>query len=362
MVEDMAGRAALLAALEGAEETLNQKRAVALPDLFIDHIVSLPRWGDTQKQIVATVIRGGGNIRGGSQHLAAGGNAFNAARGLSRLGVPTKFVGHTSRSAMDFAVSSAHGERVDSALVRLDGKTSMTASLELGAERTNVMFNDPGSLDGLTVADLEEGAKEAIATADAVVVANWAGNRAGGTAFAAEVLRWAKEGGAATFLDPSDVWGREPDVLNLLRTVAQGEHLDWLLLNEPELREVSRVLLLHESNESPCAHDDFEGQARELSRRVRAAVASHRRQGAQSHRGGAREASLESAPIEPQRMTGAGDAWNAGFIAGVLLALPPLGRLQLAHAVARVFVSAAAGPPPSLAEVRQHLASRGGEG
>jgi sugar/nucleoside kinase (ribokinase family) len=258
---------------------------------------------------------------------------------------------------MDFAATSTHGERVDATLVRLDGRTAMTASLEMGTQRTNVMFNDPGSLDGLTASDLAPGAKEAVEGADAVLVANWAGNRQGGTAFAKEVLAWARAGGAATFLDPSDVWGREPDVLAMLREVAKGEHLNWLLVNEPELREVSRVLLLHDTNESPCAHDDFEGQARELSRHLTAAVASHRRQGAQSHRGGEREADISWIPIEPLRMTGAGDAWNAGFIAGVLLGLQPIDRLQLAHAVARVFVARAAGPPPTLAEVRQYLTS-----
>lgn len=357
MSDAVADRASLLAALKDAEETLTKKRACALPDLFIDHILSLPRWGDTQKQIAATVIRGGGNLRGGDQHLAAGGNAFNAARALARLGVPTKFLGRTSRSAMDFASTSTHGERVDSSLVQLDGQTSMTASLEMGNERTNVMFNDPGSLEGLAPSDLGEGAKAAIEGADAVLVANWAGNRSAGTAFAKEVLGWAKSGQAVTFLDPSDVWGREPDVLQMLREVAKGEDLDWLLVNEPELREVSRVLLLNDTNESPCSHDDFEGQARELSRHLKAAVASHRRQGSQSHRSGAIEASLEWPPMEPQRMTGAGDAWNAGFIAGVLLGLQPVDRLQLAHAVGRVYVSRAAGPPPTLAEVRQYLVS-----
>jgi sugar/nucleoside kinase (ribokinase family) len=356
-LDGLADRASLLAALKGAEGALGKQRAVALPDLFIDHIVSLPKWGETQKQVAATVLRGGGNIRGGVQHLAAGGNAFNAARALSRLGVATKFVGHTSRSAVDFAASSTHGERVDSTLVRIDGRTSMTASLEMGTERSNVMFNDPGSLEGLTAADLAPGAREAVGNADAVLVANWAGNRAQGTEFAKEVLAWAKGGGAATFLDPSDAWGRDQDVLRLAREVCKGEHLDWLLVNEPELREVSRVYILNDTGESPCAHDDFEGQARELTRHLRCAVASHRRQGSQSHRSGAKEAALEWTAIEPQRMTGAGDVWNAGFIAGVLLGLSPVDRLQLAHATARVYVSRAAGPPPTLAEVRQYLVS-----
>lgn len=357
LTDSVADRASLLAGLKDAEDALTKKRAVALPDLFIDHIVSLPKWGDTQRQVAATVIRGGGNIRGGVQHLAAGGNAFNAARALSRLGVPTKFLGRTSRSAMDFAANSTHGERVDSSLVQLDGETAMTASMEMGTERTNVMFNDPGSLEGLTAKDLGDGAKAAVEGAHAVLVANWAGNRGEGTAFVKEVLGWAKAGEAKTFLDPSDVWGREGDVLQMLREVAKGGMLDWLLVNEPELREVSRVLLLNDTNESPCSHDDFEGQARELSRHIKAAVASHRRQESQSHRAGAKEASLEWPPIDPQRMTGAGDAWNAGFIVGVLLDLEPVDRLQLAHAVGRVYVSRAAGPPPTLAEVRQYLVS-----
>ena len=303
------------------------------------------------------VLRGGGNIRGGEQRMAAGGNAFNAAVGLARLGVATRFLGRTSQVAMDFAARHLQSVPLDFSLVRLDGSTSMTASLEFGPERSNVMFNDPGALEGLQASDLLGEAKSAVSSADAVVVANWAGNRAGGTAFAAEVLGWAKQGGATTFLDPSDVWDRDQDVLTMLRSVAKTPLLDWLLVNEPELREVARVYLLNETNESPCSHDDFAGQGRELSKHLRSGVASHRRQGAQSHRAGKEEAALGFTPIEPQRMTGAGDAWNAGFVAGALLGLTPQERLELAHAVARVFVGARSGPPPGLAEVREFLSS-----
>jgi len=53
----------LLSALEGAEGALRGKRAVCLPDLFIDHIVEMPRWGEAQKQITATFLRGGRRSR-----------------------------------------------------------------------------------------------------------------------------------------------------------------------------------------------------------------------------------------------------------------------------------------------------------
>jgi sugar/nucleoside kinase (ribokinase family) len=347
----------LLLSLDGIEHKLHGRSVLCLPDLFLDHIVALPKWGEIQRPITAAFLRGGGAFRGGAQRLTSGGNAFNTARALARLGVPARFVGVTSREAFEFAQRETSGEPLDLSLVQQTGTTSMTVAMEFGPERVNVMVNDPGSLDGLRVEDLGPGLGNALHGAAAVHVANWAQNRTAGTPFVTEILRMAKREGALTFLDPADLTNREPDVLEFIHKVPQGEHLDWMLVNESELRELARVLLLHESTTSPCAHDDTEGQGKEFTKRVRSGLAAHTLKTSQSFRGGKAEGAAPVTLLAPARQTGAGDVWNAGFIAGVLGGLAPKERLELGNTVARLFVGGAAGAPPTLAEVRKALSA-----
>lgn len=348
----------LLNALDALEKGTAGKTVVCLPDLFIDHIVTMPKWGDTQKLFTSAVLRGGGNIRGMTQRLVAGGNAFNTARALAGLGVAVRFCALTSRSALDFLEHETRGESIDFSLVGTTGAASKTVAMELGAERVNVMLNDPGSLEGLRVSDLGADLPHALRSASAVHIANWGQNQSNGTPFVTEVLGMAKEGKALTFLDPSDVWGREKDVLEFIGKVAGGGQLDYLLVNESELREVARVLLLNAGGTSPCAHGDIDGQGTELSRRTKVAVGAHTQSRSQLFRKGKTEGLVETPVIAPTRTTGAGDAWNAGFIAGTLAGIAPTGVLELAAATARHFVTHA-GLPPSPDDLRQAAKTSG---
>ncbi len=344
----------VLQALEGMEAKLAHKSVLCLPDLYIDEVVSLPKWGELQKQLTSATLRGGGRVRSAGQRIVVGGNAFNTARAVARLGATGVFAGLTSQGALEFARRETAGESVDLSCVATGGRASLTVALELGEERVNVQLNDPGSLDGVTLADLGDAARARFEGAAAVHIANWGQNKSAGTALVLQALRNARQAGALTFLDPSDLWGREKDTLELIRQVPEGRDLDYLLVNEAELRELSRVLLLNAGGTSPCAHEDIEGQGREFTKRVEAALAVHAHGRAQSWRRGRSEGLVERAPGKPLRTTGAGDVWNAAFIAGTVGGLSPQVRLEFAQAAARLFV-ATSGPPPSLDEVRAAL-------
>jgi sugar/nucleoside kinase (ribokinase family) len=351
-----AGNEELLGALEGFEGKVARKVVVCLPDLFLDQIVTAPRWADLQKQLTSATLRGGGRIRTGGERLVVGGNAFNAARALARLGVPSRFAGLTSKAALDFARRETAGEAIDFSLVKVGGRASLTVAIEMGEERTNVQLNDPGSLDGLRLPDLGSEIGAALSSAAAVHIANWGQNIQAGTALVVEALRAAKSGGALTFLDPSDLWGREKDTLELIRAAPAHKDLDYVLVNEAELRELSRVLLLNAGGTSPCAHDDVEGQGREFTKRVEAGLALHTARHCQSWRKGRSEGAVNGRGEKPVRTTGAGDVWNAAFIAGTLAGLAPQVRLEFAQAAAHRFVTTV-GPPPSLDEVRSALSA-----
>jgi len=342
---------ALTRALEGFDKRVAGKVVVCLPDLYLDQLVTLPRWAETQKQLTSAALRGGGRIRSGGQRLVVGGNALNTARALASLGVPVRFAARTSKAALELAKREADGSGLDMSLVRTDGKASLTVALEMGGERTNVQLNDAGSLEGLRLEDLGEGVAAAIQGAAAVHVANWGQNVAGGTAFLAETAKLAKQAGALTFFDPSDLWGREKDTLGLIREVQASKGLDWFLVNEVELRELSRVLLLNAGGTSPCAHDDMQGQGREFTKRVPGGLAAHAARRAESWRAGKSEGAFDEEPALPLRTTGAGDVWNAAFIAATLAGTEPQVRLEFAQRLARAFVTTL-GAPPSLAALR----------
>ncbi len=345
-------------AIEGLEAKLAGKVALCLPDLYLDELVSVPKWGDLQKQLASATLRGGGRIRSAGQRLVVGGNAFNAARGLARLGVHTRFAGVTSQGALDFAARETAGEGIDLRHLRTGGHASLTVALEMGPDRTNVQLNDPGSIDGLRLADLTQSGADAFHGAHAVHVANWGQNLKAGTAFVEEVLAAARKAGAVTTFDPSDLWGREKDTLEMLHRVAERKDLDYFLVNEAELRELARVLLLNAGGTSPCAHDDLEGQGREFTKRVEAGLAVHTHKRAESWRKGRSEGAVAGTAAAPLRTTGAGDIWNAGFIAATLGGLAPQVRLEFATACARRFVTTPTGVP-SVTDVRAMLSGTG---
>ncbi|MDX1611724.1 MAG: hypothetical protein R3185_05095, partial [Candidatus Thermoplasmatota archaeon] len=124
-------------------------RGVCLPDLFVDLVVQLPPLADTFQRIRAVHDRGGGNLRA-HQELRAGGNAANTAYHLAGLGVETWFHTRTSPSGSLLLQETLGQAGVHLDLVEANGTLATTAALEMGPERTNVMFNDPAGLAELS--------------------------------------------------------------------------------------------------------------------------------------------------------------------------------------------------------------------
>lgn len=317
---------------------------VCLPDFFVDHFVELPPLERTLAELRAIHDRGGGSWVGVRQRYLPGGNAGNMARALARLGARVHLLARTDAFGLAFAHSTLGVDGVDLSGVRGDGRLGTTVALEFQPGPRNVMLNEPGAVEDFAPGDLTEANRALIESADAVFVGNWAQARSHGTELARAVLGWARRGHALTFLDASDPSGRLPEVPRLVDEVLASPDLDVLGVNENELRRFGGE------------GDPLDVGAR-FAKSLAATLDVHTESFAATWgpNGTGRSPTFK---IEARRMTGAGDAWNAGDLVGHLLALEPSDRLRLANAVAAIYLSSDSGQPPTAATVASWLRAR----
>lgn len=285
------------------------------------------------------VVRaGGGNLPIPAVEFKVGGNAANTGLALARLGARVHLITRTDAFGMDVLGRAARrcGLGVDH--VRVGGRTSATVALEFGG--ANVMLSHAGPLDAFGPTALAPRDWRRLEAADAVVVTNWAQNRRGTPLLAALVRRL---GGRGVFLyvdtgDPRPRAGAGP---RLARQASLWSKVGAWSLNENEVRA-----FLGRRRGDPLR------LGLELSRHVPCRLDLHTRRWAASIRAG-RFVRAPALRAPARRLTGAGDAWNAGNLAGYLLGWPDRDRLRLAHRVATKYVAgerdrrAGAGSPGS---------------
>lgn len=311
---------------------LSRKRVAVLPDLFVDAIAHLPAWNTYRHRLGALVRRGGGNLPIGPVELKAGGNATNLAIALARLGARVELITETDRAGRFLLEEASRGTRLGLDLVRVSRRASATVALEFG--RANAMLSHAGPLRDFGPERLTPAAWKAILAADAVAVTNWAQNRRG-TELLAAIAQRLRGSSAFLFVDPSDPRHRGKAIRSLLGRQAIWRRVDALGLNVNELGAFTG-----DGGASPAA------AARRLHRRLGCRIDLHTRRWALSvdAEGTVRVPALRDAP---RRLTGAGDAWNAGNLAGYLLALAPRERLRLAHRTATAYLTSVDGRPPA---------------
>ncbi len=331
------------------KEAAIEPKVAVMPDFFLDRIV---RYGSDLEGFIEDVKRiasqGGGSLGFKKQLLIRGGNAANMASAIAMLGAKVTLILRTSWVGLKL-LEIFMPSNVDLSRVRCDGELSMTVALELTlhGRLCNVMISDPGSLAHYGPEDLSQEDYEAIASSDYVCVFNWTSNKKG-TQLAEEVFRRAKEAGKAkTFMDTADPSQRAEEIPELIKRVFKRDLLDALGVNENEARWYARYLV-GESLEDPlkCA----EILHRELGLRVDLHTVDY----AATLEGG----ELYLAPtfnVEPLRVTGAGDAWNAGNIYGWALGLKPKLRLFLANAVAAYYITSPDASHPTRFQVAEFL-------
>lgn len=305
---------------------------VVLPDLFIDVLAPLPAWANARSRLDEIAARGGGNLPIPPAELKLGGNAANLALAMARLGARVELIAETDPVGKHLLDQAAAGTRLRTGRVRVGDRASLTVGLE--CRDANIMLSDAGPLVDFGPGRLEREDWRLIEKADAVAVVNWAQNRRG-TDLLVAVAELLENRPSFLFLDTADPRPRVIDIQRLLDTRSVWSRVDAWGMNENELATFS---------------GDTSGgvlaTARRLSARVGTRLDVHGRHYAASvtHDDNVR-VPAERAP--GRRLTGAGDAWNAGDLAGYLLGIPAKERLALAHRVATSYLTAEDGLPPT---------------
>jgi sugar/nucleoside kinase (ribokinase family) len=263
--------------------------------------------------------------------LTIGGSAAIAASGAARLGLETalaSIVGNDPFGRFMLAALAERGVDVSGVVVRGEASTGVTVVLVRGSDRA--MLTAPGTIGELTAEHVDRGL---LSAARHVHVSSYFlhdGLRPG----LADLLREAREAGASTSVDPnwdpSEQW--DGGLLDLL-----GE-LTILFVNAEEAMRIART-------------GDVEEAARALSRHGTVVVVKLGGEGALAVAGD-QVIRSPAVAVEEVDAVGAGDSFDAGFLAGHLAGRPLEQTLRLATACGALSMRAAGGTAaqPTLAE------------
>ncbi|MEV6549116.1 carbohydrate kinase family protein [Streptomyces sp. NPDC051597] len=245
--------------------------------------------------------------------LVLGGSAAIMACGAARLGLRVAFAGRVGDDPAGAFVRTALGARgVDTSALTTDPDraTPLTAVLTRGADRA--ILTAPGCLAATGPGDIPEAllaTTRHVHAASFFLMPRLAGALAG-------LFGRARELGATTSLDtnddPSGRW--DPELLDPVLKVT-----DQVLPNAAEARALTGV-----------ARGVAEAAAA-LARRGPLVVVKNGARGALAH-DGTRVTAVPALPVEPLDTVGAGDSFDAGFVAAVLRGLGLADALAVAAA------------------------------
>lgn len=329
-------------------------KVVAMPDFFLDYVLSFPGTLDEMTKAMNEVAnRGGGNILGWKHIVGRGGNSSNFLAQLAKLGASVTPVIETDEFGK-LALSHFLKE-ADLSHVSNTGLLSRTLAFEAehSGRRVNIMVSDPGSLSNFGPQKLSGGDKALVLEADFVCVFNWNQNLKG-TDLAEEVFQTVKENGrGVTFFDPGDPSSKKSELLKLNDKVLSKGLVDVLSVNENELAQLGQAVGAETSGlegeeENPLFH------AGSVLSMLGGRVDLHTPEYSATFVDGQRERVL-CAPTSPLKVTGAGDAWNAGDVFAQAMGLAHKERLVFANATAAAYMKRSDLEPSLLAQVLEEV-------
>lgn len=306
------------------------KVIVALPDFYLDHIVSYP-YGLKHflNEVKRVAEQGGGNIIDIPQQYTLGGNAANFADTLARLGLRVHLITRTSEFGYLCLQYFLKGLDVDLSHTKVDAELSTSSILEaqMDDRLVNVMIGEAGGLKDFDPKKLNKDDHTLLKNADYLCLFNWCQNQSG-TELLLHIIEQVGEAGFL-FLDLGDPSSRIEELKRLCEKLCEVK-IGALSLNENEAYWVGKVL--------ECRGDDRSELARFISKKVKGEILLHTPEFS-SHNVNGGATIIPTFDVKPQKSTGAGDCWNAGYILGSILNLSCEERLFLANAVAAAHIT-----------------------
>ncbi|MDQ3815745.1 MAG: carbohydrate kinase family protein [Armatimonadota bacterium] len=260
-------------------------------------------------------------------HPSIGGCAANTGIGLQKLGVQTAVMGKVGRDGFgDFVRDVLQGHGLDVRGVAIDDKVSTSATMVMIAgdgERSFIHYS--GANAAFTAADVNwdliRGAK-LLHIAGFFVMPGFDGQPC------ADVLKRARELGLKTSLDT--VWDATGRWMETLRPVLP--YIDYFVPSYAEARCCAASLV--------ARHDTPEDVARVLQDEGAGVVALKMGEAGSYIRASEEEWRIPPFPVHAVDATGAGDAFAAGFLAGILKGFDLETAGKLANAVGACCVTA----------------------
>ena len=296
----------------------------ANPDVVLRGDV-VPRFGQVEQLLDAA-------------DLVLGGSAAIVASGLARLGVRTALVSVVGNDPLgEFVRSTLVGRGVDVRWLRTHPTLSTGLSVILSAPDDRAILTFPGTVAALSADDVDldlvRSARHVHAASPFLQTQLVAG--------LPRLLAAARAAGASTSLDtnwdPAELWNGIDDVL---------AHTDLLLPNAAELVALSAATVASRPAESDAADEAADAVEQAGHRFAAAGLTVALKAGAD---GGVvwtpdgLRCAVSGPPVTVVDTTGAGDCFDAGYIAGIVDGLDPAQCLELAVVAGSLSTRAAGG-------------------
>ena len=306
---------------------LVEHRVTVMPDFFIDYIVTINVELKKFYELLNKVAQGGGGnltVRG---EIVRGGNAANIASALASLGVNVYLIVVTSRLGKVLLEYFMNGLPVNLDHVKISEQESKTIALELyfNSRKVNIMLSDPGSLKCFETSLLSDEDIRVIDQSEIIGVFNWNLNECSNN-----LIKELRElTSRPLFLDTSDPRVASMDRVNELLKILMNGVVDYLSLNENEIIFYANKLGYSTNDPLRAARYLYNMiNVRRLYVHTPSLVAVF-----------PDDIVVKTLEIKPIRVTGAGDTWNAGIIAGLLLNLNTRDQLILANTLAACYIT-----------------------
>ena len=331
----------------------NGIKSTTLADVFIDRIVKVPDLDKLVTDAKAKSAVGGGSIRGIKQTEIVGGNATNIAYALVKFGSETELFAigdEFTRRLLDLRFQEFDNIKIN----MLKGKPGFTIALETDHNNdSNIMISDVGGIEKFNGIDITTNYLKIIEESDIVIISNWASNL-DGNQLVNEIFSAAKD--SIKLLDFADLSTSTSRLQGLMDNMKNNKIIDVISLNENECQILGKFLDLKKISVEYTINE-IKTMAADISSILGTIIDIHTPIGSCSASNGDVEF-VESFPVKPMILTGAGDVWNAIDILGLKKELSTINRLNLANAAAASYISEFHNGDFSLLKVENLLESR----